>query len=203
MRLLKGFTASILIHVFIFLSCYYMIIWWKNSDLSAVDIDLTSSTLMLRPSKATAKSAQPEITVQDWYLSDSKQLPPKPVLTSQTEAAEQPAIAECPAPCPDNTSDWATAGSTTRRPVWSEGFITEDDYPKEARAQGREGKVKVEVFIDATGRVRDARVIESTDGRFTAVVLDKLKKAKFEPALDKSGNPVAVHMAMPIVFELR
>jgi TonB family protein len=62
--------------------------------------------------------------------------------------------------------------------------------------------VKVDVFIDAQGTVRDVRVISSSDTRFSDVVVRKLKNAKFEPALDGAGNPMAVHMEMPIVFKL-
>jgi TonB family protein len=203
MRVIKGFVASILMHVFIFLAGYYMIIWWKNSSYSAIDIDLSSSTLMLRPSKAVNKAIQPEIINQEWYYSAVNKLAVIPVkITATAAAAEEPVVSHCPPPCPENPLDWANAGSTSRRPVWVEGLITESDYPKEARAQGVEGVVKVEIFIDAAGMVRDARVIKSSNDRFSAVVIDKLKNARFEPALDRSGRPIAVHMAIPIVFEL-
>jgi TonB family protein len=202
MRILKGFTASILIHVFIFFSCYYMIMWWKNSNFAAVDIDLTSSTLLLRPLKSANKVLQPAVTLEEWFFNDSKTLAAGPRNVSKTAAVEEPAVSNCPAPCPDNPSDWASAGATSRRPVWTDGLITEDDYPKDARAQGKEGVVKVDIYIDSTGFVRDARIISSSDARFTGVVMDKLKKAKFDPALDRSGKPISVHMAVPIVFEL-
>jgi len=202
MRVIKGFVASILIHVVIFLTGYYMIIWWKNSNFPAIDIDLSSSTLMLRPSKAANKAIQPEIINREWYFSTANKLAVIPVKITVTAVAEEPAVSQCPPPCPENPSDWANAGSTSRRPVWVDGLITESDYPKEARAQGVEGVVKVEIFIDAAGIVRDARVIKSSNDRFSAVVIDKLKNARFEPALDRSGRPIAVHMAIPIVFEL-
>ena len=39
MRIFKGFVASVMIHLFFFTSCYLLVIWWKNSPFSAVDID--------------------------------------------------------------------------------------------------------------------------------------------------------------------
>ena len=200
MRVFKSFIASIMIHAFIFAACYYMIIWWKNSSFSAIDIDLSSSSLMLRPSKTVHKFMQAE-TDRDWYMSSGRKLAAVPVKTTITAAAEQPAVSPCPPPCPDNPADWAAAGSTSRKPVWAGGFITEDDYPQDARAQGLEGVVKVEILIDASGIVRGVQLIQSSNAKFSAVVLEKLKKAKFDPALDRSGKPIAVHMAIPIVIQ--
>lgn len=203
MRVLKGFAASILIHMFIFVAGYFAITWWKASSFAAVDIDLSSSTLMLRPSKQANKPAVPVVSVQDWYIGKVNQTAAAPLKVTIAAAEEVPVVSTCPPPCPDNPADWAAAGSASRRPVWAQGFITEDDYPKETRAQGVEGVVKVDVFIDAEGKVRDVRVIQSDNPRFTDVVVDKLKKARFEPALDSTGRPIAVRMAVPIVFELR
>jgi TonB family protein len=203
MRILKGFAASIMIHLFIFLSCYMALMWWKNSSFAAIDIDLSTSTLMLRPSQQANKPVQPAITVKDWYIGKVVNPPIAAKRVTATPETEEAAVSTCPPPCPDNPNDWVAAGSASRRPVWAQGFITEDDYPKEARAQGVEGVVKVDVFIDAQGKVRDVRVIQSANPRFTDVVVEKLKKARFEPALDSAGRPIAVHMAVPIVFELR
>jgi TonB family protein len=201
MRLFKGFIASILIHACVFFAGFFLITWWKNSSFAAIDVDLAGSTLLLRPSKAVNKSAPPEYR-SDWFMSTGRRLAAVPEKVTKTAAQEEPAAVPCPPPCPDNPSDWAAEGSTSRKPVWSDGFITEDDYPQDARAQGIEGVVKVEVLIDATGVVRGVQVISSSNPKFSAVVLDKLKKAKFEPALDKTGRPIPVHMAIPIVFEL-
>jgi TonB family protein len=203
MRLARGFVVSILLHILIFTSGYYMLMWWKNSRFSDINIDLTSSSLMLRPARPTNKKVQPEYTQQEWFIGAGSRLAAVPVkVTVVAAAAEEPEVARCPAPCPDIATDWVPEGATSRRPVWVDGAITEDDYPKDARAQGLEGRVRVEIFIDAAGKVRNARVIQSSNEKFSAVVLEKLKKSRFEPALDKSGRPIAVHMAIPIVFEL-
>ena len=72
MKIIKAFSASVLIHVFIFLTCYGMILLWKNSALSVVDIDLSGSTLMLRPSNKANMSKQPIESVRDWFISTGK-----------------------------------------------------------------------------------------------------------------------------------
>lgn len=201
MRILKGFTASILIHVFLFLSIYYMIIWWKNSNFSSVNIDLSGSALLLRPSK-NFNRVRPLKADPDWIISRGGKLAAIPEKTTITAVAVEPIAPSCPPPCPENPSDWSAIGAASRRPMWLDGLISEGDYPKELRAQGKEGRVKVEVYIDVSGAVRDVHVIESSDARFTAVVIDKLKKARFSPAIDRDGRPIAVHMAIPIIFEL-
>jgi TonB family protein len=205
MRIFKGFVASVMIHLFFFTSCYLLVIWWKNSPFSAVDIDLRGSSLLLRPAKPVLASKPAVTKDEEWYISGSTKLAAAPVkvtFSAAPAAHEAPAEAACPPPCPSNPSDWAAVGSASRRPAWVEGLISEDDYPKDARAQGLEGTVKVDVFIDTHGTVRDVRVISSSDTRFSDVVVRKLKSAKFEPALDGAGNPMAVHMAMPIAFKL-
>jgi TonB family protein len=201
MKILKGFAASILIHVFLFSSLYYMIIWWKNSSFSSVNIDLSGSALLLRPSRNAVRS-RPIKAEPDWIISRGGKLAAIPEKTTITAAEVEPAAPPCPAPCPDNPADWSAIGAASRRPMWIDGLISEGDYPKELRAQGREGRVKVEVYIDVSGAVRDVHVMESSDPRFTAVVVDKLKKARFSPAIGKDGMPIAVHMAIPIIFEL-
>ena len=202
MRLAKGFAVSILIHIFLFVSVYYMIVLWKNSGFSAINIDLSGSSLLLRPSKNINKNMKLVNPDQDWLISEKGKTAALPEKTTVTAAPAEPAAPPCPAPCPDNPADWSSIGATSRRPVWLDGLIEESDYPKELRAQGKEGRVKVEIYIDVSGAVRDVHVIDSNDIRFTAVVTEKLKKAKFSPAIDKEGKPVAVRMAIPIIFEL-
>ncbi|MCE5299984.1 MAG: TonB family protein [Spirochaetia bacterium] len=202
MTYLKPLTASLLIHLSVFLAGYYALHWWKHSGFNVMDIDLTSSELMLRPSKTQPANPRPLPVVTEWYMGDVIKRAAIPVKITQTAEPVQEPVLSCPPPCPQTASDWASTASTSKRPVWVEGLITEDDYPQDARAQGREGRVKVEIYIDAQGTVRDVRVIQSSDERFTAVVREKLAGARFEPALDTQGRPVAVRMAVPIVFQL-
>jgi len=94
------------------------------------------------------------------------------------------------------------AAAASRIPVWSEGMITEEDYPAEARAQGKEGKVVASVCIDASGRVNEVDIVEGDDPDFIQLVLRRLKMARFRPGLDHDGHPIAVRMTIPVVFQL-
>jgi TonB family protein len=202
MKFYKYLAVSAVAHLVFFALFYSLILVWKNSSLSAIDIDLTGSSLLLRPFKSMEKTPATYNPANDWFVGAAVKRAVVLQLT-KTAVPEDKSVYECPPPCPQNPSDWADSGSLSRRPVWAQGMITEDDYPQDVRQQGKEGSVKVEVLIDAEGLVRDVKVLQSNDSRFTALVTEKLKKAKFEPALDKSGRPAAVRMVLPIVFELR
>ncbi len=74
-------------------------------------------------------------------------------------------------------------------------------YPEAAREQGIEGRVIVSFVVDETGRVRDARVVRGVHEALDQAVLQALQEVRFKPA-QKDGLPVAVRMALPVVFQL-
>ena len=73
------------------------------------------------------------------------------------------------------------------------GVFLFDDYPAEALQKNQQGDVGVSVHIDATGAISEC-IVEKSSG---SAVLDQRtcdvirKRAKFEPALDPRGRPVA------------
>jgi TonB family protein len=79
------------------------------------------------------------------------------------------------------------------------------DYPQIARRAGLEGYVVVEVLIDAQGtpqrtivRSRSPRFVDLFDAPARAAVM----RARFDPALDSEGKPVATSVRQPIAFKL-
>lgn len=71
--------------------------------------------------------------------------------------------------------------------------IRPKDYPRTALRAGTEGVVRYTVAISRKGRPTDCRVIESSgdaalDARSCAMIL---KRAKFYPATDPAGRPIA------------
>jgi TonB family protein len=70
-------------------------------------------------------------------------------------------------------------------------------YPDEARAAGVQGVVVVEITVDATGRVSDARVLRSMP-MLDRAALDAVKQWEFRPTV-LEGSPVAVKMTVPVV----
>lgn len=74
--------------------------------------------------------------------------------------------------------------------------------PPEAQRKGVSGYVTLRMVIDETGRVREARVVESAPvGFFDAAVLEVAPTWRFEPATYK-GKPVSLRVDQTIRFNL-
>src|SRR5690606_38856059 len=67
--------------------------------------------------------------------------------------------------------------------------MSRPEYTEEARTAGIEGKVRVELTVDATGAVRNVRVLESLGHGLDEAALKAVQAASFEPAL-QCGKPV-------------
>jgi protein TonB len=75
-------------------------------------------------------------------------------------------------------------------------------YPAEARAQEIEATVVVEIVVDASGAVRDARVTRRAGYGFDESALAAVRATRFSPAR-LEGSAVAVRMRYNVVFRLR
>ncbi len=77
-------------------------------------------------------------------------------------------------------------------------------YPDLARRLNIEGRLRVEVLIDKSGKVRDARVIEGsgTNVGFEEAALEAAWKGEWRPAM-QNKQPVAVRVSYPVIFKLR
>ena len=74
-------------------------------------------------------------------------------------------------------------------------------YPEQLRRLGTEGVVRVEIVIDATGAVVDARVVASPEPAFNEAALEAARKTVFVPA--RAGDePVAIRLQIPVEFRL-
>src|SRR5581483_5115974 len=120
-----------------------------------------------------------------WILAKKGKAPPPPVEPSPT-----------PSPEP-------STAVVSRLPSWQSGLIEEEDYPMEMRKEKKEGRVIVEMLVDVGGNVKGVSIVQGADPAFNDVVLDKLKDAKFRPALDKTGRPINCRVRVPIAFKLQ
>jgi protein TonB len=102
----------------------------------------------------------------------------------------------------ENPGDWIPAAAASRRPEWIQGHITEDDYPRDLRREGKQGKVVVELLIDAVGVVRDVKLLQASHPQFNDLVLTRLRVSRFRPAYDQNGEAAPCRLILPIVFEL-
>ena len=77
-------------------------------------------------------------------------------------------------------------------------------YPEEARKNGIQGEVQVQVLVGKDGSVKEATVIKNMTGSkdLEKAALEAINKWKFEPGkLD--GKPVEVNVIIPIKFKLQ
>ena len=116
--------------------------------------------------------------------------------------------AAAPAPASGATTDspgHAKADSTNtgdnRQP--SVVFGPRPSYPPEARAGGREGKVRVKVLIAENGTPGEVQLAESSGSTsLDEAALTALRRWRFQPAL-RNGQPVLAWVTVPVVFSLR
>lgn len=116
-----------------------------------------------------------------------------PVGTSTTRAVD-------PSPSPS-----AAFLPRSARPKTSPGtWATTLDYPARAIREGREGTTAFRVSIGTDGRVTDCMIIRSSGSQDLddATCAKVSKRAKFEPATDSAGNPVAGSYANSIRWVL-
>lgn len=76
------------------------------------------------------------------------------------------------------------------RPVFR--YFSSDDYPAEAMRKGEQGTVGALFWVEANGRVKECKVIESSqrkslDEQTCNIIVDR---ARFEPAKDATGKSV-------------
>lgn len=201
--LANSLLASLLIHGALLGGAAGYIRWQESRLDNAMMIDLRGQSLLARP--ADPNGGPPVVQPpQPWVMASGRRFAPapKPDPLSKTAQVAEAAGPACPPPCPEQAGDWVPASATSRKPVWAEGLIGEEDYPRELRQQGKEGRVVAEVLIDASGQVRDVSIVRSSLPQFDAVALEHLRRSRFKPAYDANGEPVPCRLNLPIVFQL-
>jgi protein TonB len=74
-------------------------------------------------------------------------------------------------------------------------------YPYELQRAGTAGRATVEFIVDSTGRVSDARAVDSTHREFENPAVQAVLKWKFRPGR-KGGAAVSTRMQINIAFDL-
>ncbi|HSN99994.1 MAG TPA: energy transducer TonB, partial [Candidatus Nanopelagicales bacterium] len=77
------------------------------------------------------------------------------------------------------------------------------EYPPEAKAEGREGKVTLQLDIDRTGKVLQAVVVEPAGFGFDEAAVAAAKKLDFEPARRADGTAIAARILYRYTFTLQ
>ncbi|MCA3418475.1 MAG: energy transducer TonB [Roseomonas sp.] len=165
---------------------------------------------ILPPPSAPVEEARPHVA----------EVPPVP-------EPEQPReVAEAPAPAPERRPPQrASAAQPAPQPVrlnaalqGMESFTLEGrvappealdaarnrgpSFPESSRRRGEEGVVRVELFVDPTGRVADVRILESSGfSALDAAAVQAVREWRFRPA-QRAGLPVAGSLTTAVHFRL-
>jgi protein TonB len=75
------------------------------------------------------------------------------------------------------------------------------EYTEEARAASIEGKVRVEITVDASGAIRSVKVLEGLGHGLDEAAVRAVEGATFEPAM-QCGKPVESTFTVSIRFTL-
>jgi protein TonB len=124
-------------------------------------------------------------------VGDSLSAPKEPVKrTAQAKTLVEPDKKQL-------AEDACTEAATKPKPTQ----MSRPEYTEEARAAAIEGKVRVELTVDANGVVTDVKVLESLGHGLDEAALAAVRAATFEPALS-CGKPVQATFVVSIRFSL-
>ena len=80
--------------------------------------------------------------------------------------------------------------------------MSDPEYPEAARAARLEGTVLCHVYVETTGLVANAHVIQSATRSLDEAALQAARTAMFKPALRDDKSKVAVWMVIPVEFNV-
>ena len=81
-------------------------------------------------------------------------------------------------------------------------YAPQPEYTDKARRKHQRGTVTLKLIVGVDGRTRDVKVENSLSKELDGAAVDAVKQWKFSPAT-KDGEPVAVHLAVEVSFDLR
>ncbi len=132
------------------------------------------------------------------------QIPPPapPVVRIPPPAPPAPVAAPPPPPPPPPAPSRARPASAANQNSWARRI--QDNYPSRALNEGTEGRVGVAVTVTPDGRATGCRVTSSSGSSVldTAACQGIERYGRFNPALDRDGNPTSGSFATTIVYQI-
>ncbi|MBT9589675.1 MAG: TonB family protein [Thiobacillus sp.] len=172
---------------------------------------VSASTSATDPQAPNERIGQPTVLAPS-ALAEAQPVPriiPQPE-TTQPDALVQPSTvspgplsASSPAPAVAITSlvDLTYYGARDVDVLPRALREVQPDYPTEADRQRISGKVRLQVKIEADGRVSDIDVVSADPpGVFDEAAVRAFRAARFVPA-EKNGRPVRVRVLIPVEFD--
>ncbi|MXP40086.1 TonB family protein [Altererythrobacter soli] len=126
-------------------------------------------------------------------------IPPPAPIARVVPPAAPPAP---PAPPPPPAPSQARGVSPKNQSSWARRI--QENYPSRALREGTEGTVGVSVTVNAEGRVSACSVTSSSgDSSLDQAACTGMERyARFDPALDRDGNPVTGSWSTRITYQL-
>jgi periplasmic protein TonB len=104
---------------------------------------------------------------------------------------------------PINENNFAAVVENMPGPIGGMYAIQEKiRYPEIAKLSGIQGRVIIQAFIDESGSVVQAKVLNGIGGGCDEMAIDAVKQTKFNPGM-QNGKPVKVQVTIPILFKLQ
>lgn len=131
---------------------------------------------------------------------------PAPVLQTVTEPPRvqlpPTVVAPPPAPPPPPAVDKSRGARPKGQGSWAARI--QDNYPSAALRKEIEGTVGVRVTVGADGRVQSCSVSSSSgSGDLDSAACEGMQRyARFDPALDRDGNPTTGSFSTRIVYRI-
>lgn len=90
------------------------------------------------------------------------------------------------------------------QPVMTKIGLDTGDYPTDMVRAGRDGEPTAFFWVNIEGRVEGCRILETSgQAAFDDVICKRMeKKMRFDPGLDKDGNPVRAPVIKDIYFQM-
>lgn len=129
---------------------------------------------------------------------------PPPVQTVITPPPPPPVVIQTAAPPPPPPPAPSKAKGATPKGMGSWAARIQSNYPPRAAREEREGRVGVRVAIGTDGRVTSCSVTSSSGSPdLDEAACDGMTRyARFNPAQDSAGNPIADSYSTAIVYRL-
>lgn len=96
--------------------------------------------------------------------------------------------------------------TATQMPLWTnrDGVVRRivATYPLDAQQKGEQGIMRMRVIVSPDGKVEDCVILKATEtDRLESPACRAMANARFEPALDASGQPMRSFYAESIVYQ--
>lgn len=103
--------------------------------------------------------------------------------------------------------DAAAHLAATRAPRWTNQDAVvrriQANYPRSALGAGQQGIVRMRVIIDQAGAVEQCTLLNVTQAdKLQSPACEAMREARFEPALDASGQPMRSFMTTSIAYQI-